>query len=141
MNTGKLDRKVIVEVSSSSKDQYGQEIHSWATHSTRWASFEARVSPSAAFGLPEVDEQSVMRSVAIFTFRGDALRSIGEFRLKLGDQLWRPTQIAENGTRGEWTVVLAEAFDHEDSNSTSGTVLETGKTLDELLESFIVFGY
>lgn len=115
MNTGKLDRKVTVETFSVVKDQYGEEVRTWGEDSSRWASFEARVSPSAAFGDTDVQAQPVMRSVALFTFRNSPAVFSGEFRLDYGGRKWNPVQVASQGTRGEWTVVVAEAFNN-DSN-------------------------
>jgi head-tail adaptor len=113
MNIGKLDRRVIVETFTAAKDQYGQEVRTWDADSTRWAHFEARVSPSAAFGDTDVMEQPVMRSVAIFTFRNTPPVFDGEFRLDFNGRKWNPVQVASKGTRGEWTTVVAEAFNND----------------------------
>lgn len=113
MNTGKLDRRVVVETYTTEKDQWGEELKTWSTDSTRWAAFEARISPSAAFGQPEVQGQPVTRSMALFTFRNTPSVFNGEFRLNYGGKLWHPVQVAEQGTRGEWTTVVAEAFDND----------------------------
>lgn len=113
MNIGKLDRKVTVETYTTARDQYGQEVKTWGEDSSRWASFEARVSPSAAFGDTEVMGQPVMRSVALFTFRNSPPVFSGEFRLVLGGNYWNPVQVASKGTRGEWTVVVAEMFNND----------------------------
>lgn len=112
MNTGKLDRRVTVETYTTSRNQFGEVVKAWDTDSTRWAHFEARVSPSAAFGNKEVQGQPVMRSMAFFTFRGTPAVFKQEFRLSFGGETWHPVQIAEQGTRGEWTKILCEAFDN-----------------------------
>jgi len=112
MNTGKLDRRVEVETFTSSRNQFGEVEKSWSVDSTRWASFEARISPSKAFGDPDVQGQPTMRSLAIFTFRGTPSVFSQDLRLSYGGKTWHPVQIGEQGTRGEWTAIVAEAFDN-----------------------------
>jgi head-tail adaptor len=112
MNTGKLDRRVTVQTYTASRDQYGEVVKSWSNDSIRWAHFKAQLKPSAAFGNPEVQGQPVMRSMGLFTFRGTPAVFSQDFRLSFSGKTWHPVQIGEQGTRGEWTTILCEAFDN-----------------------------
>jgi SPP1 family predicted phage head-tail adaptor len=105
MKIGELDRRIIIEVSTPTRDTDGGEIQSWATFSTVWANVD--------FGTGK-EEFEAERLTAIdktkFTIR--YLSGVTkEMRINFDSKYYNIRSVKQGGMRKEFLELLTENRD------------------------------
>lgn len=93
MPLGKLDRNIIVQSYTESKNSYGEAEKTWATHSSVWA----EIMEDLAFSGVEVkDGQTIASEVVRFRIRYDAAVNT-KMRISYNSEYFYIRQVIEEG--------------------------------------------
>jgi SPP1 family predicted phage head-tail adaptor len=100
---GKLDRRVTIERVTTSRDAANEEVETWGTHATRWAS--ARPAPGTErFQSAELAAEAMMR----FVFRWeDDLVTVEDRILHEDGRRYAIASVTEIGRREGWEALAS----------------------------------
>lgn len=101
MRAGELDRKIVIQSSTPTRDDYGGEVQGWSTYATVWAKFTP---------LRGTERFAAQQPVAVIagTFRLYWLAGVDEtMRISHDGQYWDIRSINEIGRR-EGLEIFAE---------------------------------
>jgi len=113
---GRLDRKIVIQTKTTTKDTFGQELDTWSDLATVWAQYKPRMNSAAA--LTETADQIQFREVASFVtrYRSDVPDTS---RILFAGKIWVITQRGESGSRRSRymeLVTVAHNSDLQDGN-------------------------
>ena len=59
MNSGKLDKRILIETPSEGRDDYGQEVRTWSTFASMWAGIKLNIGKESFETSEKVKERVV----------------------------------------------------------------------------------
>jgi SPP1 family predicted phage head-tail adaptor len=103
MNAGYLDRKIVIEQQSTTRDDFGGENITWATYKTIWAGIAYKRTTEKT-----ESEQTVASRVVEFTIRAlDAPLVDESMRISYDSQIFEIEGVLKHG-RNDKTILMTK---------------------------------
>lgn len=109
MNPSSLNRRIVIERKSVSRDSYGAEVIDWVPRATVWASVTDELGPVRGSEKKAEHVRVLEITTKIVIRYRDGITSDMRVRLADGARTWQIVSIAEGGRR-DATIMLCKEF-------------------------------